>query len=440
MLPKSFIAFLLLPFFLTASPALAEKRVALIVGINDYTNLNHLQKARADADAFSALLARPEFGFKVSKLLDPDREKLRDAFAQFLVEAADADVALMHFSGHGVEVAGQNKLLAADFPDITTRQEQSAQLVLRSDGFDIDDLVAQIKEAGARSTVLIVDACRENPFKKSKSRSLVGSRGLGQIAPRDRTYIAYSAGAGELALDRLNDADREPTSVFMRYLLPELQVPGRTLDEAVKAARRTVNSVAREQASHNQTPAIYDQSLDPIYLNLAAAKAPPTPSYVPPPPVAISPDEMACRSLQDARTAEPFELYLRRFPNGMCRDFAEIQVSSFRPVPKPAVPAPAPSLPAPSGTAAGEYIEALGIQVSPLGDGTGAFKIDSITNRSPVLGSLFLGDVILKVNYADPEPGKTPRTVLENAILEKKRINLLVKRGNATESVSVRAR
>ena len=98
----------------------------------------------------------------------------------------------------------------------------------------MDDL----REKKVRVALFIVDACRDNPFRDGSGRSVGGTRGLARVEPAEGSFVMYSAGAGEQALDRLPGADASPNSVYTRTLLPILATPGLSLQEIAIARAR----------------------------------------------------------------------------------------------------------------------------------------------------------------------------------------------------------
>ena len=221
------------------SPALAAKRLALVVGINDYEEVTRLEKAVGDAEAVAAKLEA--VGFIVAKELNPDRRALNIALASFYNKIEYGDTVLVHFSGHGVEIDGQNYLLPADIP-----VPESGQVgLLKAEALALTTLVEEIGDKGAAVRILIIDACRDNPFAKSGKRSLGASRGLKPVEPPKGTFIMYSAGTGQSALDRLGDTDKSPTSVYTRVLLSRLDTKGLALRDLAASIREDVDKLSK---------------------------------------------------------------------------------------------------------------------------------------------------------------------------------------------------
>ena len=230
----------------------AQTRHALVIGIDDYDYVEPLQKARNDARAVHGALEAA--GFEADLLLDGTGISVVQALEAFTDRLSPGDEAVFFFAGHGVELEGENILLPADIP----APERGGDLLVRRFGIPVQDVLDQIQRRGARLSLLILDACRDNPFPRQGTRSLGGTRGLAEMRAPEGAYIMYSAGAGQAALDRLSDDDPDPNSVFTRALLPRLTTPGLRLRDMVLEVRSEVRQLAMS-VEHNQFPAVYDQ-------------------------------------------------------------------------------------------------------------------------------------------------------------------------------------
>ena len=103
------------------------------------------------------------------------------------------------------------------------------QSLLKDVSISTDNLIQRLKARGTRTQIIVLDACRENPFRQSNGRSVGGARGLGGARLPGGVFMIYSAGVGEIALDRLSDSDSNPNSVFTRSFLPLLEDPANSL-------------------------------------------------------------------------------------------------------------------------------------------------------------------------------------------------------------------
>ncbi len=246
-------------FCLAAGVSHAEKRVGLIIGNDAYTEVPALAKAVADAEAMSEKLE--SIGFETVLLTDVGRRDMNRGVARFTNMLEPGDTAFVFFAGHGVEISGENYLLPTD---IIAPAEGERDVVV-SESFALSDLLDRVRRTGARTTIAILDACRNNPFEIATGRSLGRSRGLGRIAAPEGTFVMFSAGAGQLALDGLNETDTNKNSVFTRMLLPKLDRPGLELRDMIGELRVEVRDLAKTQ-NHSQFPAYYDELLGDFYF------------------------------------------------------------------------------------------------------------------------------------------------------------------------------
>lgn len=239
---------------LGASGAHAAKRVAFVVGIDSYDNLpaeQQLKKAVNDAHAVGETLAG--LGYQVQSAENTGRLDFLRQWQLFLNRLEPGDETAIFFAGHGVEIDGQNFLLPRDVPRIETGEEE----VLKASGLALSALLDQVRDRRPQVSLYVVDACRDNPFVDAKGRGIGGTRGLARVEPPSGTFIMFSAGAKESALDRLSDTDPNPNSVYTRTLLPRLKAQGKITDIA-RDVRREVRELAASVA-HVQTPAYYDE-------------------------------------------------------------------------------------------------------------------------------------------------------------------------------------
>ncbi|MEH2542185.1 hypothetical protein V1278_004793 [Bradyrhizobium sp. AZCC 1577] len=249
-------------------PAQAEKRVALVVGNNDYRNVPKLQKAVNDARTMGDTLK--QLGFTVMVAENQNRQ----AFSQTLLafdKAVDAgDTAFFFYAGHGFEIAGQNFLLPTDVPAATEGQEE----LVRDASILADRIIERMQNRKVRTAILVFDACRNNPFERAGTRAVAGGGGLAPMTQLpEGVFSIFSAGPRQTALDRLSNDDANPNSVFTRTFAKELTQPGVNLVQVAQRTRRAVSELA-ETVHHKQIPVYFDQMVDDVFLN-GLAKAQP---------------------------------------------------------------------------------------------------------------------------------------------------------------------
>jgi hypothetical protein len=210
------------------------KRIALVVGNSNY-KVRPLKNPRNDADDISRSLRSS--GFEVIDLRDATLQQMRTGVRQFGDRLINNDVGLVYYSGHGVEVKGRNYFIPVN-ADIMREDEIADQ------GLDVSLILEKMNTAGKGVNILIVDACRDDPFGRSFRSS---SRGLAQMdAPRG-TIIAYATSPGKVA----SDGDpRERNSPYTKNLVKAMQQPNKPIEQVFKEVRRAV----QEETKNQQTP------------------------------------------------------------------------------------------------------------------------------------------------------------------------------------------
>lgn len=240
-------------------PASAQNRVALVIGNDAYTDVPVLRKAVSDAEAVASTLS--DQGFEVMSAVDADRRAMNRQISAFTSRLGIGDTAFLFFAGHGVEIDGENYLLPVDIVSPSAGEQD----FVKAESIALSALLDRVGQTGAKVTLAVIDACRDNPFAITTGRSIGRTRGLGRIAAPEGTFVIYSAGAGQMALDELVENEAQSNSVFTRTLLPKLAEPGLELRDLVKEVRLEVRNLAKS-VNHAQFPAYYDELLGEFYI------------------------------------------------------------------------------------------------------------------------------------------------------------------------------
>lgn len=362
---------------LTVLSASAEKRVALVIGNDAYQNVPALQKAGNDARAMKETLEG--LGFSVMLAQNLSRRAMSEQLLAFDRALAAGDVAFFFFAGHGFEIKGENYLLPVDVPAATEGQEE----LVRDASFAAQRIIDRLQARGVRTTILVLDACRNNPFERPGTRAVGGTGGLAPMTPAEGVFVVFSAGAKQTALDRLAEDDPDPNSVFTRNFTKELKTPGLTL---VQIAKRTQSDVRQMAASirHDQTPAYYDQVVGDVVLN---GSAPDVRRIEVLPQIAALPSRVPGRREADTSVNAPIANFMRHnggwsvtlsFPDvataiawrfGEAGDFKETGfLDQFDPRTRKRMPNPSIELAAdaPAGTLYVRYADARGEWAGPF--------------------------------------------------------------------------
>ncbi|HZE53221.1 MAG TPA: caspase family protein [Bradyrhizobium sp.] len=228
---------------LFGQPALADKRVALVIGNSGYQNVARLGNPTNDASAITEILKGAGFDLVESRL-DLKISEMRRVFRDFANSSRDADVAVVYYAGHGIEVEGTNYLIPID-----ASLEQD--LDVYDEAFSLDRILVTIEPA-KQLRLVILDACRNNPFARAMKRT-IGSRaigmGLAKVEPTSpNTLIAFASKAGSTASD--GDSKNSP---FTAALVRHIAKPGLDLRKAFGFVRDDV----LKNTSNKQEPYVY---------------------------------------------------------------------------------------------------------------------------------------------------------------------------------------
>jgi pyruvate/2-oxoglutarate dehydrogenase complex dihydrolipoamide acyltransferase (E2) component len=293
---------------LTCGSAQAERRVALVIGNSAYKSVPKLANPANDAALVGGMFKKAGFDW-IDIRTDLNAAEMRKALRDFGGRARDAEVAVIYYAGHGIELDGTNYLIPTD-------------AALETDSDVLDETVALDRalfavEPAKQLRLIILDACRDNPFAKSMKRTVAAraiGRGLAKVEPTSpNTMIAFAAKAGSTASD--GDARNSP---FAAALVERLPTPGLDLRKAFGFVRDDV----LKNTSYKQEPYVYG-SLGGDDVPLVAAK----------PVVAgpqANPDSEIRRDYELALqlgTRDVWTAFLNRYPSGFYTDLAKAQLN-----------------------------------------------------------------------------------------------------------------
>ena len=307
-------------------PAAAERRVALVIGNAAYVHAPVLDNPVHDARALASALAR--LGFEVLTGLDQTADQMRSTLRAFSAALERADVALFFYAGHGIQLGGRNHLIPVD-ADITREADVDFATL------ELDLILAQMERAAATRIVLL-DACRNNPFETRLTRAMGQSRSathLGRgLAPVDSdggAFIGFATDPGAVAFDGTGRH-----SPFTRALLDHIEVPGLELNAMMTRVRADVfAATGRLQRPWSTSSLLREVYLAPQQEPLAATE---DPRLV---------DLAAWQAISGSTDAQAFRRYLEDHPQGLFRDLAQARLAALAPAPVPdTVPEPGPTL------------------------------------------------------------------------------------------------
>ena len=295
-------------------PAYA-KRVALVMGNDNYTSVSKLQKAGNDATAMARELKAA--GFTVQLHKDLNYRGMVRAVEAFTNNITGGDEVVVFFAGHGVQIRNGSYLLPTDI-------EANSESEVEKTAYELLALTDKISEAKPAFSLVMVDACRDNPLK-SKGRNIGNARGLSAIEPPKGQMVVYSASRGQQALDRLSDKDPNPNGVFTREFITQMQKPGVRIEDIMRNVQDSVETLAKS-VRHEQRPAVYNEARGNFYF-FGPTTVQVTPAQQKPDTNAI---ELALwESVKNATTAVEIQAYLNRFPNGFFAEVARVRIDAF---------------------------------------------------------------------------------------------------------------
>lgn len=310
-----------------ASADRPAKKVALVIGNSAYKHNSSLINPKNDAQDLADSLT--SIGFDVTLKFDLSGTQMRQVLGEFAAESADSDDSIVFYAGHGIEVGGENYLIPVD-AKLQSDTSAAFEAIPLS-------LVSNTVEHAKRLKMIILDACRNNPFIPKMTRRLgtrsVG-RGLAPVEPSEGTLIAYSAEGGSVAQDGTGR-----NSPFTAGLLKNIQTPGLEIGWLFRKVTKDVLDSTKKQ----QRPFLYG-SLPPVPIYFVPPEpeastgtgkpdAPVKPGLVissgDPKPSAKQSDRTAWESISNSTSPAIFEAYIKLFPDSLYATFAKARLQEL---------------------------------------------------------------------------------------------------------------
>jgi formylglycine-generating enzyme required for sulfatase activity len=282
------------------APASGGRRMALVIG-NDAYPWKRLTNAVNDARALAAMLPRVGFDTRdITLVTDANLRQMQRAGREFIEKLRPDDLAFVYYSGHGVEVRGENFLIPVDFPADAT------ELEARDEAYSAQQLLRGLEETQARTRILILDACRNNPLRATRA----AGGGLARMDGKG-TLVVFATSAGSTA----DDNPRGSNGLFASQLLKALPTPGVTVGQMMQDVARAVY----RDSGARQTPAIYGLLLEDFPLVAGVNPGP-------------KPDAAAetWALIRDSRNAEDFEAFANAYPASDLAPGARIRAAQLR--------------------------------------------------------------------------------------------------------------
>ncbi len=301
---------------LSAPPALADKRVALVIGNSAYVSIPRLDNPRSDALLMASTLQ--ELGFSLvggGAQLDLDKFGIDRLIQQFGTDVQNADVAMFYYAGHGVQVRGANYLVPVG-ANPTREADVDFQMV------DVNLVLRQMEDAGTKLNLVVLDACRNNPFGSRGLRAAGG--GLAQMRAPEGTLISFATQPGNVALDG------EGNSPYTKALAATIRKPGldifQTFNEVGLAVKRSTGG--------SQQPWVSSSPIDGSFY----FSAPPVSNA---PAMANDDAAQAWAATRDTTSIAVLDTFIQQYGNSIYAPFARARRDELKST-KVAVAAPAP--------------------------------------------------------------------------------------------------
>ncbi|MEP1613519.1 MAG: caspase family protein [Roseobacter sp.] len=308
---KSFVVLVAVCFAATA--ALADKRVALVIGNSDYANATSLRNPENDASAISNKLKG--LGFDVIEGTNLDYDALRDTVRQFAGEARDADLTIFYYAGHGIAVDGVNYMVPVD-------AHMNDPVDWEFEVFALDEVLRLVGRSKGPSLVFL-DACRDNPMAESlamaqgmATRSM-NTRGLSRIPTNtigtSGSVIGYATEPGQVASD--GEGENSP---FTKALLEHIGASNTDFATLTSLITRDV----MEFTGSEQRPRFDISLTGPLILNKVETPVVQTPvpettqNETPAPSTSIEIEKVLFETARESGDVADYQAYLDMFPNG----------------------------------------------------------------------------------------------------------------------------
>ena len=310
------VPILYLVLILLSLPAAASTKVALVIGNGAYRNVAALPNPPSDAEKIGNALER--LGFAVTRLQDGTYNDMRSALLAFGRTARGAEMAAVFYAGHGIEAGGENWLIPVE-------AELKSDIDFDHEALSLRGVMATV-ESASKLGLVILDACRNNPFAAKMNagvRTRSVSRGLAQVEPRGNVLVAYAAKDGTVAAD--GEGGNSP---FTAAILQHIETPGLEINFLFRNVRDDVVRATKRE----QQPFVYGSlSREAIFLKEGLlpvlAMSPPTAAPT------LSGEEIAWTILKNSTDPAALKRFIEQFPQGLYRLQAQAQLDAISSTP-----------------------------------------------------------------------------------------------------------
>ena len=295
------------------------RRIALVIGNDNYQLVTRLEKAGNDADSMARELEAA--GFEVRKHRDLNFKQMVVAFEAFFDQIKGGDDVAVFYAGHGVQTDRGSYLLPTDI-------EGETQSQIEKISYSVNSLLEELDKVKPRFSLVIVDACRDNPLR-SRGRTIGIARGLNAPDLAKGQMVIFSAGKNQKALDSLHDKDTNPNGVFTRELVSRMRRPGVSVESLALDVKNSVERLART-VNHDQRPLIVNDSSGDFYFFGGGSATPAAPGQAATLSGEATREDQFWQDTKAPDNIEGYEAYLGTYPNGRYAGLARANISRLR--------------------------------------------------------------------------------------------------------------
>lgn len=292
------VVIMLMSLLTSVEAAVTGNRTALVIGNAKYAMMP-LENPVNDAIAMTAVLQ--EAGFKVISALDADLDAMQDAMLQFTSSLNQDSTALVYYAGHGIQSNGRNYLIPVD-------AKLKSERALRFESMLLNDILEELDLSGARTKLVILDACRNNPFERSTRG---GGRGLAAVDAAQGTLIAYATAPGATAADGVGD-----NGLYTESLIKAIRQPGLKVEEVFKQTRINVASASGGDQVPWESSSLTGELVfiqGDVNVNNSISRS--------------DPEIIFWQSIENSDEPRMFKAYLDQYPGGRFRSIADLKYS-----------------------------------------------------------------------------------------------------------------
>lgn len=411
------VSMLLLAFAATPSWAQSVERVALVIVNSQYRLVPALRNPAADGRLMAQSLRQAGFT-SVEIFENLDKSAMEKVLRDFGNKADRATVAFIYYAGHGIEFGGRNYLIPVDAALVRDRDIETEAVPL--------DSVVSVSEGAKRLRIIVLDACRNNPFSAKMARGVASrgvGRGLAPVEPLGESLIVYSAKAGATAAD-----GEGANSPFAKSLAARIIEPGREISLLFRQVR---DDVLRD-TDGDQEPFTYGSLSGTEFYFVGGRTSVPTQPIRPVRAAPLDLEEETWGLCRSAVSQGPCSAYVQRYAKGR---FIALANDRLRDIAGAATGSRSSTI---AAAGPSELVPALGLTVQRRADIPGALRVVAIQSNSLAEGQLFVDDLITQIDSAPIDGASSPRQAIEQRFNDDHRVKFLIRRGPTTTIVVLR--